>query len=125
MEIKKILLLILLVSCKSPAITSEQVTLESIVAEKLGENAVIKKNSDLTFALCSKENRSTLSVAYLIIRLSDLAVVEQDNVHQSSVSWIDTYKAEIKTIPGIIKKDEPPLRGKIVDVTKHTTKSSH
>ncbi len=118
-------LLILLFSCKSPASTGGQITLESVVAEKLGPTAVIKKNSDLTFALCSKENLSTLSVSYLIVRLSDLAIVEQDNVHQSTLSWIDTYKIEIKTIPGIIKKDEPPLRGKIIDITKHTTKSSH
>jgi putative transposon-encoded protein len=51
-------LLILLFSCKSPASTGGQVTLESIAAEKLGENAVIKKNSDLTFALFSSQSYS-------------------------------------------------------------------
>ncbi len=117
------MLIILVTSCKTVTLPTTQVkSLESIVAEKLGSNAVIQKNKDATFALCTKENESTLSVSYLIIRLNDLAIVETDNTSRASFSWIDTFKIEIKTIPGMVKKDEQNIEGKIIDVTKYITK---
>jgi len=117
------MLIIALVSCKSVTVpASQNKTLESIVAEKLGENALTQKNKDAMFALCTKENPSTLSVSYLIIKLNDLTVVEQGSASQASFSWINTYQIEIRTIPGIVKKEAQAWEVKIIDVTKYMNK---
>lgn len=122
-KINLILLMLIIISCKSAGLTTVQSkTLESIVAEKLGENAIVQKNKDATFALCLKENPSTLSVSYLIVRLHDLTIVEKDNTPRASFSWIDTYKIEVKTVPGIVKKNDPSIEAKIIDVTKYIVK---
>lgn len=118
-----IFLIMLIFSCKSSSLPANQnKTLESVVAETLGEGAVIQKNKDATFALCTKENLSTRSVSYLIVRLSDLVIVEKDNVSRASFTWIDNYKIEVKTIPGIVKKDEQSVPRKVIDVTKYMVK---
>jgi len=111
-----------IVSCKSVSVTNQHKTLESAVAEKLGEGAIVQKNKDTTFALCTKENSSTLSVSYIIIKLSDITIVEEGNSTRASFSWIDTYTIEIKEIPGMVKKNDQHIEGKIIDVSKYTTK---
>jgi hypothetical protein len=119
-KINLILAIILISSCKAATITARQSeSLESVVVEKLGADAVIKKNKDTTFALCTKENPSTQSVSYLVIRLSDLTIVVQNKTSPASFLWIDTYLIEIKEIPGIVKKEEQNRDGKIIDVTKY------
>ena len=111
------------ISCKTSTITSGQIeTLESLVAEKLGENTLIQKNKDATFALCTRENTTTRSVSFIIVRLHDLAIVEQDTIQQASFSWMDSYKIEIKITPGIVRKENQPMEGKIIDVTKYIVK---
>lgn len=122
-KIHLIVLIILIASCKSAPVTGVPTkNFETIVAENLGENAVIQKNKDATFALCFKENPSTLSVSYIIVRLSDLTVVERDKTSQASFSWVDTYKVEIKTIPGMVRKDEQSTAVKVIDLTKYIIK---
>lgn len=74
------------------------------------------------FALCTKENSSTLSVSYIIIKLSDLTVVEEGNTPRATFVWIETYKAEIREIPNMTKKVDQPTKGKIIDVTKYMNK---
>lgn len=118
-----IVLMILLASCKAAPVAGVAIkNLETIVAENLGENAVIQKNRDATFALCLKENPSTLSVSYIIVRLNDLTVVEQDKTAHASFSWIDNYKIEVKTIPGMVSKDEHSTVVKVIDLTKYIVK---
>lgn len=118
-----IILIILMSSCKSANHAGQQTkTLESIVSEKLGENAIVQKNKDATFALCYKENTSTLSVSYLIVRLNDLTIVEQDNTSQASLTWVDSYKVEVRTTPGMVRKDEQSIPAKVIDVTKYIVK---
>ena len=122
-KIHLIALIILIASCKSATVTVVPTkTLESMVAENLGENAVVQKNKDATFALCFKENSSTLSVSYIIVRLSDLTVVKQDKIAQASFAWVDNYKIEMKTIPGIMSKDEQFTVVKVIDLTKYIIK---
>jgi len=122
-KIHLIALIILIASCKSATVTGVSTkTLESMVAENLGENAVVQKNKDATFALCFKENLSTLSVSYIIVRLNDLTVVERDKTAQASFSWVDNYKIEMKTIPGMVSKDEQSMVVKVIDVTKYIIK---
>jgi len=121
--INLILLIMIIVSCKPVGSTSSQSkTLESMVAEILGEDAIIEKNKDSRFALCIKENLSTLSVSYMIVRLNDLVIVEQDNISRASFSWIDSYKIEVKFTPGIIRKDEQTIPAKVIDVSKYIAK---
>jgi len=121
--INLILLIMIIVSCKPVGSTSSQSkTLESMVAEILGEDAIIEKNEDSRFALCIKENLSTLSVSYMIVRLNDLVIVEQDNISRASFSWIDSYKIEVKFTPGIIRKDEQTIPAKVIDVSKYIAK---
>jgi histone deacetylase complex regulatory component SIN3 len=118
-----IILIILLSSCKSANLSGMQnKTLESMVLQKLGEDAIVQKNKDATFALCYKKNMTTLSVSYLIIRLNDLTIVEQDNTVQASLAWVDTYKVEVRTTPGIVQKDEQSIPAKVIDVTKYRVK---
>jgi len=122
-KIHLIVLIILIASCKSAPVTGVPTkTLETIVAENLGENAVIQKNKDATFALCFKENPSTLSVSYIIVRLGDLTVVERDKTSRASFSWVDTYKIEMKTIPGMVREDEQSIAVKVIDLTKYIVK---
>lgn len=122
-KINLIALIILIASCKSaPGTGVPSKTLESIVAENLGENAVVQKNKDASFALCVKENLSTLSFSYIIVRLNDLAIVEQDKTSQASFSWVDHYKIEIKTISGMMRKDEQSTVVKVIDLTKYIVK---
>ena len=122
-KISLIFLIMVAISCKTSTITSGQIeTLESLVAEKLGENTLIQKNKDVTFALCTKEYPTTRSVSFIIVRLHDLAIVEQDTIQQASFSWMDSYKIEIKITPGIVRKENQPMEGKIIDVTKYIVK---
>lgn len=122
-KISLIFLIMVAISCKTSTITSGQIeTLESLVAEKLGENTLIQKNKDATFALCTRENTTTRSVSFIIVRLHDLAIVEQDTIQQASFSWMDSYKIEIKITPGIVRKENQPMEGKIIDVTKYIVK---
>lgn len=122
-KIHLIVLIILIVSCKSASVTGVPAqTLETIVAENLGEDAVVQKNKDTSFALCFKENFSTLSVSYIIVRLNDLTIVEQDKTAQASFSWVDNYKVEIKTIPGMVKKEDQSTAVKVIDLTKYIIK---
>jgi hypothetical protein len=118
-----IFLIMVTVSCKSVSSTSVQTkTIESVVAEKLGESAVIQKNKEASFALCTRENPSTLSVTWIIIRLNDMTIVEQDTTSPASFSWIDNYKIEVKFTPGIVMKVEQSLPVKVIDVTKYNTR---
>lgn len=122
---RKIYLIIMIMainSCKPASLPAAQKTLEAIVAEKLGEYAVVQKNKDASFALCTKENTATLSVSYMIIKLNDLTIVEEGNTARASFVWIDIYKIEITEIPGMVKKDNQRIEGKIIDVTKYITK---
>jgi histone deacetylase complex regulatory component SIN3 len=122
-KIPLIVLIILIVSCKSASVTGVPAqTLETIVAENLGEDAVVQKNKDNSFALCFKENFSTLSVSYIIVRLNDLTIVEQDKTAQASFSWVDNYKVEIKTIAGMVKKEDQSTAVKVIDLTKYIIK---
>lgn len=121
-KINLIIMIMAIVSCKSASLPTTQKTLASLVAGKLGENAFVQKNKDATFALCTKENTSTLSVSYIIVKLNDLTVVEEGNTARASFAWIDTYKIEIKEIPGMVKKEQEKIPGKIIDVTKYITK---
>lgn len=122
-KIHLIALIILIASCKSASVTGVPTkTLESIVAENLGENAVVQENKDATFALCFKENPSTLSVSYIIVRLNDLTVVEQDKTAQTSFSWVDNYKIEMKTIAGMVHKNEQSTVVRVIDLTKYIIK---
>jgi hypothetical protein len=122
-KIHLIALVILTASCKSATVTGVPAkTLESIIAENLGENAIVQKNKDTTFALCIKENPSTLSVSYIIVRLNDLTLVEQDKTSQASFSWVDNYKIEVKTIPGMVRKDEQSTAVKVINLTKYIVK---
>ncbi len=93
-----------------------------MVAQKLGDDVVIQNNKDATFALCTKQQSSTLSVSYIIIRLSDLTVVEEDTIPGATLLWSDTYQVEIREIPGMIKKDDQPIKINFIDVTKHISK---
>jgi len=121
--INLILLIMIIVSCKSVSSTTTQFkTLESLVVEKLGEDARIEKNKDSSFALCLKENLSTHSVSYIIVRLNDLVIVEQDNTSSASFAWIDRYKIEVKFIPGMIRKDEQIMPARVIDVSKYMVK---
>lgn len=117
-----IITMMVIISCKSASLPTVQKTLPALVAEKLGENAIIQKNKDVTFALCTKENTSTLSVSYIIVKLSDLTIVEEGNTARASFVWIDTYKIEIREIPGMVKKEHENIQGKIIDVTKYITR---
>lgn len=121
-KIYLIIMIMAIISCKSASLPAAQKTLESMVAEKLGEYAVVQKNKDASFALCTKENTATLSVSYMIIKLNDLTIVEEGNTARASFVWIDIYKIEITEIPGMVKKDNQRIEGKIIDVTKHITK---
>ena len=116
--------IIAIVSCQSaslPVVVQDK-TLETIVVKKLGEGAFIEKNKNATFALGIKEVHPTLSAHYIIVRLSDLTVVEEDHVSRSSFGWTGTYILEIKAIPGMVRKNEEPSRAKIIDLTKYIVK---
>lgn len=121
-KIYLIIMIMAIISCKPASLPAAQKTLESMVAEKLGEYAVVQKNKDASFALCTKENTATLSVSYVIIKLNDLTIVEEGNTARASFVWIDIYKIEITEIPGMVKKDNQRIEGKIIDVTKYITK---
>lgn len=111
------------VSCRSASLPEgQQKTLESITLKKLGPGAVIEKNTNATFALCIKEVHPTLSASYIIVRLSDLAVVEEDHISRSSFTWTNTYTLEIKAIPGMVRKTEEAAHGKIIDLTQYILK---
>jgi len=121
--INLILLIMIIVSCKSVSSTTTLFkTLDSLVVEKLGEDARIEKNKDSSFALCLKENLPTHSVSYIIVRLNDLVIVEQDNTSSASFAWIDQYKIEVKFIPGMIRKDEQIMPARVIDVSKYMVK---
>lgn len=118
MKLLLMLALIVLSACKSTVQGgSSDTTLNSLAKSKLGDEVVINKNSNETFALCFKQNNTINSITYLIVRLSDLQVVEQNTIPNASFKWIDTYQVEIKEIPGIVMKDETDSNRKIIDVT--------
>jgi hypothetical protein len=121
-KIYLIIMIMAIISCKPASLPTAQKTLASMVTDKLGENAVVQKNKDASFALCTKENITTLSVSYMIVKLNDLSIVEEGNTARASFVWIDTYKIEISEIPGMVKKDNQRIEGKIIDVSKHITK---
>ncbi len=121
-KINLIIMMMIIISCKSASLPTVQKTLSTLVAEKLGENATVQNNEDGTFTLCMKENTSTLSVSYIIVKLNDLTIVEEGNTARASFAWIDTYKIEIREIPGMVKKGDQHTPGKIIDVTRYTTK---
>jgi hypothetical protein len=58
----------------------------------------------------------------MIVKLNDLTIVEEGNTARASFVWIDIYKIEISEIPGMVKKDNQRIEGKIIDVSKHITK---
>jgi len=119
----RILLIILLSSCKPMAQQMvHEKTLEAIVMERLGTQATIEKNKNQTFALAYQANHSTQAVAYLVIRLSDLKIVEEATRARIILSWMDTYKIKISITPGILRKDEPINEPEIIDVTKYIVK---
>lgn len=97
-------------------------TLETIVMERLGTHATIEKNKNQTFALAYQENHSTQAMSYLVIRLSDLKIVEEATRARIILSWMDTYKIKISITPGILRKDEPINEPEIIDVTKYIIK---
>lgn len=117
-----ILMIMVIVSCTSASLPAAQKTLSMVVEEKLGDDAMVQQNKDTTFALATKENPSTLSVSYIIVRLRDLSIVEEGNSPRASFSWVDTYKIEIKETPGIVKKGDENRPGKFIDVTKYITR---
>jgi hypothetical protein len=118
-----IFLIMITVACKPVRSTSVQTkTIESVIGERPGESVVIQKNKDASFALCIRENPSTLSVTYTIVRLNDMTIVEQDTTSPASFSWIDNFKIEVKFIPGIVMKDEQSLPVKVIDVTKYNAR---
>lgn len=122
-KINLVMMIMTFISCQSASLHAVQnKSIESLAREKLGDHAVIERNKDSTFALCYKENDLTKSVSYLIIRSSDLAIIDHDTLSPSTLTWIDTYKVEVKTIPGIIKKDEQSLERKIIDLTHFIVK---
>ena len=121
-KINLIILMMVIISCQSASLPTAQQTLSTLVVEKLGENATVQKNKDATFALCTKENISMLSVSYIIVKLNDLTIVEEGNTARASFAWIDTYKIEIRETPGMVKKEQEKIQGKIIDVTKYITK---
>lgn len=122
-KINLVMMIMTFISCQSASLHAVQnKSIESLARENLGDHAVIERNKDSTFALCYKENDLTKSVSYLIIRSSDLAIIDHNTLSPSSLTWIDTYKVEVKTIPGIIKKDEQSLERKIIDLTHFIVK---
>jgi hypothetical protein len=121
-KINLIIMMMIIISCKSASLPTAPKTLSTLVAERLGENATVQKNKDATFALGTKENTSSLSVSYIIVKLNDLTIVEEGNTARASFVWINTYKIEIREIPGLVKKEQEKIQGKIIDVTKYITK---
>jgi hypothetical protein len=119
-----VMVFIVLVSSCKPVVTLpvNSKTLASIVMDLLGNDAIIKKNNDQSFALSYKANDTLHSVTYLVIRLSDLKIVEQDTLAPATLAWVDTYKIQVRVISGVIRKEGSLSEPKIIDVTKHFVK---
>ena len=106
MRFLSVLLVATLCCCKAASTSShEQANLEKIVQAEIGPDATIKKNNASTFALAYK--MKDRSVAYMIIRISDLKVVVKEKI-QGSVAWDGEMKIKVTQTPGMVKLDSKP-----------------
>lgn len=115
-----VLSLIFLLSCKSTSIVDNNPhILESWVLNNLGNEVVTTKNSSGTFALCIKQNTAREGIAFYVIRVKDLFIVEKDMISPASIYWVDDLIIQIKFIPGIVNTADVEIPIKTIDLTKY------
>jgi hypothetical protein len=92
--------------CKAASTSSQEpASLQKIVESEIGTHAIIEKNNSGTFALAHQtENKS---VAFLVIRLSDLKIVVKEKI-QGSVTWSREMEIKVIRTPGIVKTNARP-----------------
>lgn len=117
-----LLLIITGVGCKSTTLSGQKQPVEQLIAQQLGVDAVIEKNTDKTFALGVKDDPVILSTAYVIIRVSDNTIVEQGKTQKAAVYWIDNFRVGIRLVPGTVQKETVHVAEKVIDLTKYITR---
>jgi hypothetical protein len=114
-----ILLFLLFNACKIPGIPRETGSLQSIVNKNLGKDATIIYNEDNSLALCVHDNPKNNSTQYMVIKLENLSILEEDKVQRASLKWINNYQVQLQIVPGIIGKEEKLDGIKIIDLSKY------
>jgi hypothetical protein len=99
-----VLLIATLSCCHAAGISSQnQGNLQKLVEGELGVNATIKKNSAETFALAVQPQ--SRSIAFIIIRLTDMNVVAREKINNGSVTWGGDMRIKVTETPGMVKTD--------------------
>ena len=115
-----LLTIILIAGCRSSPSQKIDV-LKDLITKQLGKEVIIQKNKPETFALgFSEKDKST---SYLIVRLSDMKIVEQERISQGNIAWNGEMELKITKIPGIIRAtDQPSDFVTIVNLNKYLIK---
>ncbi|HLZ17263.1 MAG TPA: hypothetical protein VKQ08_09490 [Cyclobacteriaceae bacterium] len=102
-----VLLIATLSCCQAVGIPPQnQDNLQKLIEGEIGTKAIIKKNGTETFALAFQtQNRS---VAFIVVRLTDMKVVVKEKIREGAVTWSGDLQIKVNETPGIVKTDSRP-----------------
>ena len=97
------------------------VSIETLVNETLGpSNIEFNESKSFAFAYQKEENISRVT-KYMIVRIKDLKIMEQNTCRLGSVKWINDSEIELYCAPGILKIDDDPNQFKrIISISSYT-----
>jgi hypothetical protein len=104
---------------------------KSIAAQKLGPNAEFLFNEQRTAVLCLGKPTPTSvrpqrHVFFFVFDLSSDSTIFEDEIVDGSARWKDNFTVLVMSVPGMVKRDDPPganKSGYIFDLRSRKTHS--
>ncbi len=115
--------LLLFIGCKSSSTGSSAATTAQInqkITQKLGDSFTTSNNTQNTYVLAWKEDRSsgTMVLRYGVWSLSSAELVYAGSAINGKVTWLDNESLLVDDYPGIIDGDKQTYQYKIDLKTK-------
>ncbi len=101
-----IILLLIIVACKSSQTSNGTLPDLSEVKAYLGESFETFSNNSETYALytVTTDNKTVHPrVKYVVFDLRESKIIEQGLIRQGYIKWIDDSSIELMNLPGVIK----------------------
>ena len=112
MQYYLILLIFITIGCNPPGNKTEHpAEITKIALEKYQDHFNFLQNKDTLYVICFRQDSETAlnptpPLRFFVFDVKNKKIIFEDNLPNGSVKWIDKYKIGVKTIPGIIRKDE-------------------
>ena len=105
--------LVFVIGCSAPEKTFKdgEIILKKLSAEKLGSPIQIFYNSDSTFALNIRQDKSSSrnpnpSLNFFVYNIKIAKIIFEDSVPAGSAAWINNDEIEVRLTPGIVSSND-------------------